>query len=874
MNKNSKLIASLLAVISLSGLGQTPTWADGTPQSGYVMINIQPDGKTTAYKALLDGTDVYMTVDDVALITDQTVIKSTVGELSVAASVKASLKMNSDEPVWFLSRNGAMSSKSRMMVFREYVFMDSGAYQVPVIADTDGTPYYGLASMLYYLHAQWQTIDGQLVVYPCGLTIFDFADQYFVGMHDASVSQADLLMNGESSIGHAIRTVLANIYKDFDPRLYNPFGGANSAMIEDYKNALLRLTYLDSSFVEEAGQQHISELLGQSAFNDIKVNWDHLTALDDAISNVNKSANFFTNVSSVFHGDGWVKFDPKGDISVLDEMGYGKLKDTMKYASTALDVIEVSYNTANVYMRSQQWSNDFLSELAILNSINPKTYYSGAKVKNAAMQLIAEKADPLRAATREGLWGYFGILAEYPAPYNPVAALKGTVDAIMAALETDSTLAVAVADASDMVYTSDLIDIEQIAWNETYSFLTQANLIATPVSPGDYVGLKESFAQLQRQIGGGVPAHVSETAQTSAISNLRMTLSLTLNSMLRNQISIYKYHSDLDNSSPSWARTAEARKMQNDIYQTYAWIVQLQNTRDYDKLLPTTDGTNAIISDINGLMRTPLLASIFQQGDIPTISAQDQGLVDVLQQGIWADNGGLAGVRFVGDGTWAGKWFDDNGSLLPVTGSYSIQNGTLTLIFDDSRVGSQIDLQYVDYDSTWASVVPWDDFNIYAPTGQQVFFQTTWQPGGAGYNPSEAPYYLYRADLLFSDTTGRVDLTPYLGTDIALAALSIPDMKDTSAVGGPTEYTNGTVSLRADYGSTTISEISIDGECRYSLGGIHVGMDLDAAIQALADSGWEQSSVSGTGYSNDGNMFLSFGTDRGSVVSNVSVTMF
>jgi len=920
MKKSISLLAGLLVFIGLAGLGQAPARADGSPAVGYVMVNVQPSGVVAGYKALSDGTDVYMTMDDIATITGQTMTQATVGDLGLSADVVLSLKLKSDEPVWFLSTPGTSALWSRIMVFGGQVVMAAGTFPVAtnVTIDKTGnqTPYFNLATMLYYLHAQWQIIDGQLVVYPCGKTIFDFLDVNVLGIHNASVSQADLLMNGESHSGNAFRTTLASVYKDLDPRLFVPIWGANAVITQHYEDALLRLTSPDTPFLDGGGQQQITTLVSKDGFDEIKLDWDKLNALNDAIANVAKSGQFFTNLSNIIQGDKLVKFDRKiTRISVLDELGYTKLARPLNAASTALDLVEVGYNAANVYNRSQQWGQDFTSELALLQNIDQRTIYNGDKIKSAAKKLTDEKADPLKAATSTGVWGVLGTVIE-DTPGSPVGWLKGSVDAVMAALETDSTFAIAVDDAADMVNTSDLIDIEQVAWSQAYTYLNRTAVLDPPTSKDDPGNLQQTFDQLSTWRAGKVSAYqLAHDAQATAIQNLRTAVTLTLNAMIRNQISVYKYNTHLNNTS-DWTATPEAQAMLQQIYQTYAWIVELSNTSDYDQLLPVGDATAYINSDQPGNMRTTNLTSAVQQGDIPsstqtaTPSAED---VQNAYDKFLSENGYESYV----DSDWT--YPIDQYAVLDING-----DGISDLIVDSADDSGEWYTDWVfTYDPRSKSVVfAGSEYHFlplrYSETHKAVEFSTiahdasannalfytldssgfvllfgiemnggsiTIQRGGVTTQISQSEKDSYISGLTSIDfkdipsTSGQTstsgagsqDLVRYALQNIDDVAKSIGGMQSDGPTDGSIEMTNGIIIIGTQPGENVVTFIEIDAACDYSLVGISFGDSYSASVTKLTSGGWQQVEKGGmlTRFQNSAGNLLSLYSETGATISGV-----
>lgn len=82
-------------------------------------------------------------------------------------------------------------------------------------------------------------------------------------------------------------------------------------------------------------------------------------------------------------------------------------------------------------------------------------------------------------------------------------------------------------------------------------------------------------------------------------------------------------------------------------------------------------------------------------------------------------------------------------------------------------------------------------------------------------------------------SSSKTDLSDYMGTDILAFVELINDMHDVGTTDGSSEYSNGNIIVSAGVGSNSITFISIEKDCDYSIFGIEYGMPLETAVEIM-----------------------------------------
>ena len=112
-------------------------------------------------------------------------------------------------------------------------------------------------------------------------------------------------------------------------------------------------------------------------------------------------------------------------------------------------------------------------------------------------------------------------------------------------------------------------------------------------------------------------------------------------------------------------------------------------------------------------------------------------------------------------------------------------------------------------------------------------------------------------------------LAAELGYDFYAFTDAVPGMQNDYA-GDGLQYSSPDVSVVAEYGGLTVDYISIDRKANYSLAGVYVSMDGEAADAVLVESGWELREWNGDSASYAcGRALLDFRMDKGGAITGI-----
>ncbi len=95
-------------------------------------------------------------------------------------------------------------------------------------------------------------------------------------------------------------------------------------------------------------------------------------------------------------------------------------------------------------------------------------------------------------------------------------------------------------------------------------------------------------------------------------------------------------------------------------------------------------------------------------------------------------------------------------------------------------------------------------------------------------------------------SAAKIDLVDYIGTDLHSFLASRPELKSDGATSGE-EYTDGILTVGADYGGTKMDYAGLSGKCGYTVAGIECGMSEADAVK-LAEQRYGKATQSEANY--------------------------
>ena len=581
-NEYIKKIISLLIILSMILSSIHCVFANTKYIYGYIEVSINNESKN--YVVINNNNELYMQAEDISEITGY--------------------DLDIHDFIAFCKSGGYENCTAVSIDFDGTTSAMGNTYELNIIKQDDYF-YLPLNEMLYLLHAQWCMEEGKVMIQPLQYTILDFIVENHSNIILNKVNQTDLLINGESELAHNIRTSLAVMFNNFDPKLfviYWPGEGWVPALNKVYEEAILQLNIDDMDFLDSYGQTQITSELEKIDLSSIQ---SSLSSIKDTIDVSENIAEIIKQIEDLSNTNKSLKFDLYYDFALLTPPQIQALSKELGEITDALKIINIALKFNEVYQRSENWDEDFINQISILTDFDGTKYKASVfnSIKNVATNLINECNNQFMAATDEALQqtaallldSLFGqtIFGKYFAIFNMELSMYKTFYP-----NIKNSI-----DAAELSYMVDaLIKIEQIAvgeMNTEYENILDINF------DGEF-----SEEHLKR---------------------LRNSVMLSLRTNLRNHAFIYYLNEKL-NDDANWENSQQAMDIRNNIIEDYILICKLMETEKYDRLLFLNNFEN-MYSDEFGKMRQQITTEVFHEGEIPELEVVDttQIYIDFLK---------------------------------------------------------------------------------------------------------------------------------------------------------------------------------------------------------------------------------------------------
>lgn len=574
---NRRNLCLFLVLIFLSCILFSPTsyaFTTKAEQRGYIKVCV--NGTSKNYVALQNEGNLYLRVEDISEITGY--------DLDIG-----------DRIAYF--KAGDFDTTTAVDIeFDGTTYAMGKEYNVNIIKNDDDT-FLPLNKMLYLLHSQWCMEDDYVAVQPLPYTIIDFLGSNYESMCENKVNQTDLLVDGESELAHTLRSSLAAVFNDFDPMMFIlwwPGEGMTPALNKEYEEALLQLAVDDQDFLDSYGQAEINKILEDSAIGQVKDAAGNLKNILDLPENLTGGVNdineLVQQMDELSKNHKSMKFNSYNDVSYMTSPRIKAWSQEMGDITDALEIVDLLINVSEVSQRSQDWGEDFISQISVLTDFDNMGYNTTItnRVKNVASNLIEEYQDPINASADEAALQattFFlnkvfdeSLFGKYFSIFNTGLAIAKTNENIKNSI-----------DAADLSYMVDcLIKTEQIAMNE----------------------VNRSYSKVLQTVVNG-------NLTNQDIDRLRNCVMLSLRANLRNHAFIYYLNEKLTNDS-NWRNSTHAQDIRNQIIKAYTLLCQVMETQPFDRLI-VLDDFNNMYSDEYGLVRQRVTTDVFHEGELPLI---------------------------------------------------------------------------------------------------------------------------------------------------------------------------------------------------------------------------------------------------------------
>ncbi len=562
-------VMSLIVLLNVLPATSIKVNAEELPVIGYIEVVSDIDNVARKIKALKKEGTIFVSADNISLITGYDI---EIGELinySKAGSIDTVMAVD-------IEFDGSVSAMGKE--FKIHIINNEGEIYLPLL------------QMLYLLHAQWWQSEDKLVIKSLPYTIIDFfGSENYEEMWENRVNQTDLLINGESKFGNALRTSLAAVFNDFDPEIFIlwwPDEGFSPILNEEYEEALLQIAIDDMDFLNKYNQEAMTSIFEETGFSNIKSGWDNIKNIIDIPDNIAEGAWDIDKIVEHLSKDKAVKSYFVYDFETLDPAILKAASKKMENISNAMDTASIILDVAEVSQRSKNWGEQYIDQIRVLADFDDRGYNNlmADKVKTVANGLIEEYQDPIRAAADEAALKSTTLLLSKIFDESVFGKYFAVLTAGISIAKTNDNVKNDM-EAADLAYmVGRLVEIEQIAMNEmarSYSKLLSNNIT------GDF-----TKADLEK---------------------LRNCTMLSLRTNLRNKAFLYYLNLKL-NDDNNWENSIYAQSIRHQIVEDYAKICLLMETERCDNYL-FLNGFENMYSDEFGLVREQVNLEIFHEGE-------------------------------------------------------------------------------------------------------------------------------------------------------------------------------------------------------------------------------------------------------------------
>lgn len=469
------------------------------------------------------------------------------------------------------------------------------AFEMPSIKH-DGTVFLDMEKALYLLHAQWCIEGDRLAVGELGNNLLEFWEQHAEDLYWLMITTSDLMQGGETEFEFNLRTGLAAILNDFNMKTFlTPY----LALDEECEDALLLLLDEDKELFTDDTVASINALVSHDTDESLG---DYLSSAINVAqmpSTVDDLVEFYKKVAEI---EPTLEFSVWNDAKMFDrDIMQGVTAKHLEAAETALTLIEMCSSVHEVYTRSRQWGDDFINSLRLLCQINDNSYgTAGKEFRSAADRLLKEKADPYAAAFSKGAEEFFLFAAE---ELTPAGKFVSIVNASMAILKTAPALKVQIEAADMMHMANQLTHVEAIALNECLNTYEMYAIVRSNIEASGDSGVIQNM--FHYWLENNLPV------EEDAIKRMRCATTLLLRSIVRAQGLSYSFYTNCYVNNHFNQTVADVKYQ--ELCQTYAYLIELQASANYDKQLLLKEDYKDLYSDEAGAIRVQVDLDILQK---------------------------------------------------------------------------------------------------------------------------------------------------------------------------------------------------------------------------------------------------------------------
>ena len=453
--------------------------------------------------------------------------------------------------------------------------------------------FFPLEITLYLLHCQWCVDNGIIYVSSLGNNILDFVCKNGHYMLTEEPKYADLIVAGENKVLKFIGEAAAA----FDTRLFIPGWGTNSAIEEDFENALLKLNIPDNQVYYDLNSIGTDEV-----FSNLE---DNVNGLSDFVGLGGDIDETINTIGKYIEKSPKFKMEKWNDVTILDVPWLEAKSKQLGRIGDALTIINYGRRIYELSTRANGWNRAFLDEMRLLSkqtseSLDIKLKTNGQNVIDAANNIVKQ---------------YEGD--------NSIVVDNATVDALGIGLDKFMGLT----PAGLLVEAVQLANMGLRIFKPGYSNTMDAYALEFDSKTSSYVTSIASFTFISYQLDMldyGRP-DLTKKMSKDYLSELFTATELYVRSSYRQAIYTYEVHKLLSKDS-NWINSSEGKYWAEKIKTYQKLLLELEytvyensdNTRNYQEKLILVDSLDNMYSDEYGCVRLKLSCDEIKQVDTAT----------------------------------------------------------------------------------------------------------------------------------------------------------------------------------------------------------------------------------------------------------------
>lgn len=566
------------------------------------------NGNRNEYEAVLEEDKIYLRAEDIAEIGGYT--------CSIDEKIRFSREPGSE---WF-QFDLALDGTAHVQGYEGKIN----------IKEEKGTYYLPVEELLYFMHTTWCVEDYVLYVNTLSYSLHDFFADYEDALYDNQITEADLLTNGGSEELGTVRSSLANMLRNFDTRYYIPTGKDEEVATEEYEDILMELTKKTDPYAGAIPSSLIEEEIKKSSMEQLSADHPRASFIADLGTKLTQTGTDVKEIIEMYDSSGSVTRKIMGGESLGEVYGsnLGDLTEKLGQAGDALAIFNGLCNISDVAQKAEQMSAGFTDQIRILSEADPNMYQGSTvnTIKKAADNLIQTKESSMNAAGEKAVEETLNIVG------TAGADLTFTGKAV-AALQTGDILL----DGAIPSYESSM-EAAQIS----YKLRKAIDL--------EFIALQEMSRFAEKLYDS------DDLLQEEDLKKIRDSALLYLRLNLQDKAYLY-YLNTINNKVKDWESSSQAQQQKQEMAETYAMYIALEETTGTDGKILMGDSEN-FYCDEEGKTRERISGDILQKPSVSVFEAMPSDFIFASGAGAWSTD-----IHLNQDGTFSGQFHDSDAGV-------------------------------------------------------------------------------------------------------------------------------------------------------------------------------------------------------------------